>query len=156
MAQTTKNDTTQFSDVALNDKLTTIDGKATNLKEILNTFKGKVILLEIWATWCKDCINGIPNVKKLHEKYKNAGVEFVYLSVDKEQAKWKKGIEKYEIEGNHYFIDSGWKSKLNQSLPLDWIPRYMIIDTKGEIKIYRAVVATDKNITKTIDSLLKN
>ncbi len=144
-----------FSDDALNNKLIKISGNETSLKSVLEMNKGKVVLIDIWATWCKDCIAGIPKVKKLHEKYEKDLVEFVFLSVDKQTDKWKKGIKKYNLPGQHYFIDGGWKSKLCASLPLDWIPRYMIIDKTGKISVYRVVDAKDKKLTETIDKLLK-
>lgn len=154
-AQQATPDTTFFSDDALNNKLISIDDSETNLKTILDQNKGKVILIEIWATWCGDCIKGIPNVKKLHKQYKDKNVAFVFLSVDRKIDAWKKGIKDYELKGQHYFIDGGWKSKLCGSLPLDWIPRYMVVDGKGDISLHKAVIATDKRITETIDGLLK-
>ncbi|WP_445736649.1 TlpA family protein disulfide reductase [Mariniflexile sp.] len=137
-----------FSEAALNDTFLNLDGSSIPFKTILDANKGKTIVVDIWASWCGDCIKGMPKVKALQKQYKDA--EYVFLSLDKTQDAWKKGIEKYEVKGQHYFMESGWKGPFGEFVHLDWIPRYMVIDKKGNIKLFKAIEADDKKITSIL------
>ncbi|MFD0991360.1 TlpA family protein disulfide reductase [Mariniflexile jejuense] len=135
---------TQFSKAALNDTFVTLEGKPITFKAILEANKGKTIVIDVWASWCKDCIGGMPKVKALQNKFPNA--TYVFLSLDKTQDAWKRGIEKYNVNGQNYFMESGWKGPFGEFIQLDWIPRYMVVDENGEIKLFKAIEADDKNI----------
>lgn len=137
----------RFSEISLNDTLLTLEGEDIKFKAIIEENKGNVVLIDIWATWCKDCIVGMPIVKQLKKEYPN--VKVVYISLDKTEASWKKGIKRFGIEeGSHYLVEKGWKADLFESMDLDWIPRYMILDEQGNIKLYKAIKASDKRIVK--------
>lgn len=133
---------TSFSSEALNDTFVSFEGNNITFSEILASHKGKTILIDVWAGWCKDCIIGMPKVKELQEK--NKDVVFLFLSLDKTQETWKKVIDKYKMEGEHYFIPLGWKSPFCSSIDLDWVPRYMIVNPEGEISLYKAIKADDE------------
>jgi len=132
---------TQFSEAALNDEFVTLNGDSMLFKNILETHKGSTVFIDVWASWCKDCLKGLPSVKVLQAEHPE--VDFVYLSLDKTQKAWKKGIERLEIKGDHYFMQSGWKGAMGTFLDLDWIPRYMIIDKQGAIKVFKAIKTSD-------------
>lgn len=132
---------TQFSEAALNDKFVTLNGDSILFKTILEKNLGNTVFIDVWASWCKDCLEGLPSVKELQQKHPE--VDFVYLSLDKTQKAWKKGINRLEIKGDHYFMQSGWKGAMGTFLDLDWIPRYMIIDKQGSIKVFKAIKTTD-------------
>lgn len=139
---------TQFSEEALNDTFTTLDGNTVTFKDILETHKGKTIVIDIWASWCKDCLKGMPKVKTLQDKYKD--VVYVFLSLDKNQKAWKKGVKKYNDSGEHYFMQSGWKGAFSNFVDLDWIPRYMVINKAGNIELFKAVKADDNKLIKAL------
>ena len=132
---------TQFSEAALNDEFVTLKGDTVLFKTILEKHLGNTVFIDVWASWCKDCLEGLPSVKELQAKHPK--VDFVYLSLDKTQKAWKKGIDRLEIKGDHYFMQSGWKGAMGTFLDLDWIPRYMIIDKQGSIKVFKAIKTTD-------------
>ncbi|MGB2299297.1 MAG: TlpA family protein disulfide reductase [Flavobacteriaceae bacterium] len=132
---------TQFSETALNDEFVTLNGDSVLFKTILEKHLGNTVFIDVWASWCKDCLEGLPSVKELQQKHPE--VDFVYLSLDKTQKAWKKGIDRLEIKGDHYFMQSGWKGAMGTFLDLDWIPRYMIIDKQGSIKVFKAIKTTD-------------
>ena len=77
-------------------------------------------------------------------------MSFVFLSLDKSLGAWKKGIQTYNLQGDHYFMQSGWKGAMGTFLDLDWIPRYMIIDPDGKIVVYKAIKTKDKNLRKNL------
>lgn len=135
---------TTFSEEALNDQFVTLDGNNIPFKTILKAHKGEQIVIDIWASWCRDCIAGMPKVKALQKQYPN--VTYVFLSLDKSLDKWKKGIEKHNLKGEHYFMQSGWKGAFGTFVDLDWIPRYMVIDTNGNIVLFKAIKADNQKI----------
>ncbi|SRX54044.1 redoxin family protein [Aequorivita sp. CIP111184] len=137
-----------FSEAALNDVFLSENNKEITLSEVLQQYKGKTVFIDIWASWCKDCIVGMPKVQKLREK--NPEIIFLFLSLDKEIDSWKHGIEKYGVGGENYFIPSGWKGPFCSSIDLDWIPRYMVINSEGEISLYKAIETNDKKLLKAL------
>lgn len=135
---------TIFSEEALNDTFITLEGETIPFKDILETHKGTTLVIDIWASWCKDCIAGMPKVRALQEQHQE--VSYIFLSLDKTQEAWKKGIKKYQVNGSNYFMQSGWKGPFGTFVGLDWIPRYMVVDKEGKIKLYKAVEADDTKI----------
>ena len=132
---------TEFSEAALNDEFVTLNGDSILFKTILENHKGNTVFIDVWASWCKDCLEGLPSVKALQAEYTD--VDFVYLSLDKTQKAWKKWVDRLEIKGDHYLMQSGWKGAMGTFLDLDWIPRYMIIDKQGAIKVFKAIKTSD-------------
>lgn len=140
-----------FSDSALSEKLLNPDGNQTAFKEILDKHKGKTLVIEIWASWCSDCVKAMPNVKALQAN--NPNVDYVFVSMDKTADKWKAGIEKHELKGDHYMANDGMKGVFGSAIDLDWIPRYIIVDKKGKIVLYRAIETDFDKINSTLKSL---
>ena len=139
---------TQFSVEALSDDLINLQGDSVPFKSILEKHKGRTVFIDVWASWCKDCLQGLPGVKKLQETHPE--IDFVYLSLDKSQAAWKKGINRLKISGDHYFMQSGWKGALGTFLGLDWIPRYLVIGKQGGIKVFNAIETTNKKLLNNL------
>lgn len=139
---------TQFSEAALEDNFITWEGESVKLRNILEMHRGKTILIDVWASWCKDCIRGIPKLKELQDEYPDA--VYLFLSLDRNMASWKKGVEKYQLRGEHYFMQSGWNGPFGDFLNLNWIPRYLVVDKSGAIKLYKATKATNKNLKSAL------
>lgn len=137
-----------FTEAALNDVFVSENNEEITLSEILQQYKGKTVFIDVWASWCKDCIAGMPKVQKLREE--NPEVVFLFLSLDKETESWKHGIEKYGVIGENYFIPSGWKGPFCSSIDLDWIPRYMVLNPEEEISLYKAIETDDENLLKAL------
>ncbi|GAA4281183.1 TlpA family protein disulfide reductase [Gaetbulibacter aestuarii] len=141
-------DPTQFSEAALNDTFISLDGSSVPFKDILKKHQGETLFIEVWASWCGDCLKGMPTVKEIQSQYPD--VTYVFLSLDRNQEAWKKGIKKYQVNGEHYFMQSGWKGPFGAFLDLDWIPRYIVVDKSGTISLYNAEKATDNRITQNL------
>ncbi|NQX85560.1 MAG: TlpA family protein disulfide reductase [Flavobacteriaceae bacterium] len=135
---------TEFSKEALAEIMISTQGKEVNLQTILQQHKGKKIVIDVWATWCRDCIEGLPKVAALQDEFPE--VVFLFLSEDRTQEVWKKGIDKYQIKGEHYFIKTGAKGDFKDFLNSNWIPRYMIINEAGDIVLFKAETASDERI----------
>lgn len=143
----------KFENKALNETFLNFQGEKIPFKAILKKHKGKKIFIDIWASWCPDCLRGLPKVKKLQKKYGNTFV-WLFLSMDKSFEKWKKGIQKYKVIGNHYFVQKAakkWKkSDFANAIQLDWIPRYIVINEKGEILLFKAITTNDKKLIEIL------
>lgn len=148
---------TSFTQEALNDKMKTLDGKEITFKEVLSKYKGKTIVIDIWASWCPDCVKGMPKVHALQHEYKaNKDVVFLFLSYDKSEESWKSGMEKYHVVGEHYLVTSKWKGgAFSEAVKLDWIPRYMVVDKSGKIAVFRAIEADDAKMVETLKNMTK-
>jgi thiol-disulfide isomerase/thioredoxin len=142
---------TTFSKEALSEKLLATNGKQTSFKNILKKYKGKTLVIEVWASWCGDCVKSMPKVKELQAN--NPDVAFLFLSADKTAEKWKIGIEKHAIIGDHYMLNDGMKGVFGKAIDLDWIPRYIIVDKKGKIVLYRAIETDFDKINETLKQL---
>ena len=140
---------TEFSKESLTAKLTTIDNKDISFEEILKQNEGKIVVIDVWASWCSDCIKSMPEVKELKAQFPD--VAFVNLSCDKTYDAWKTGVEKHEVTGENYLIKDGMKGEFGQSIKLDWIPRFIVLDKKGNIALFRAIEKDFDKIKETIE-----
>lgn len=141
----------EFSKESLTKKLVTLDDTEITFKKILKHHVGKVTVIEVWASWCSDCVKAMPKLKELQAN--NPNVDYVFISMDKAADKWKAGIEKHELKGDQYWATDGMKGDFGKSINLDWIPRYIIIDKKGKIITYRAIETDFEQINATLKSL---
>jgi len=145
---------TSFSKEALSQKLEDEKGNRMTIQQILEEHKGKVLVLDFWAGWCRDCLNALPKAEELEKN--NPNVDFVFLSLDRSKEGFDKSLERFKMKDktNYWFV-SGWKNDFNNYIDLNWIPRYMVIDQKSDIAKYYAISPEDPEIQETIDKLLK-
>ena len=142
-------DKTSFVKPALDEVFISQEGNRVAFKDILSKYKGQTIFIDIWASWCSDCVGSIPKLKELQKAESN--VVYVMLSLDKTIDLWKKGIQMHQLKADHYLFTKKWKkSTFCASIGLDWIPRYMIVGKDGSIKMYKAIEFTDSKIIKVI------
>lgn len=127
----------EFPKESLTKSLVTPANTKISFDNILKKHLGKVTVIEVWASWCGDCVKAMPKIKETQAAYPD--VDYVFISMDKDFEKWKMGIKQHNLVGDHYWATDGMKGEFGQSINLDWIPRYIIIDKKGEILTYRAV-----------------
>jgi len=141
----------KFTKESLSKKLITPQNTELTFKEVLKKHYGKVTVIEIWASWCSDCVKAMPKVKDMQAN--NPNVDYVFISMDKAFDKWQNGIEKHELNGDHYWVTDGMKGEFGKSIDLDWIPRYIILDKKGKIITYRAIETDFEQINETLKNL---
>jgi thiol-disulfide isomerase/thioredoxin len=99
---------------------------------IIKNYKGKVIYVDFWATWCGPCKAGIEQIKPLKEEMKNENVAFVYItnptSPDKDYAKAKP-----DIKGEHFKVTADEWNHLAAKFNIYGIPHYALVDKSGKI-----------------------
>ena len=137
-------------DSVLSTELFQLNGESKTLKEVLSTHKGQKIFIDFWASWCIDCIVSLPKYKSLRKKTKKMNVVYLFLSVDKDDARWKYAISKFSIKAEHYRFKLGWKNPFSNYIDLDWIPRYVVINEEGQIIMGKSIKMDDEAIIEAL------
>lgn len=99
----------------------------------LSSLRGKVVLIDFWASWCGPCRKENPNVVKLYDKYKDQGFEILGVSLDKTQSRWEQAIEADKLTWLHISDLQGWKSKYARQYGVSSIPQTVLLDKDGKI-----------------------
>ena len=99
----------------------------------LSSFKGKVVLIDFWASWCGPCRAAIPSVIKLYDKYKAKGFEVFGVSIDSKKKDWLKAIAQDKITYPQVNDKAGWYSKTTEVYGVNAIPNTFLLDKTGKI-----------------------
>lgn len=137
-----------FSETALQQEMYQQDNSKIKFQEILKQNKGHKILVNVWASWCRDCIEAIPKLKALQKSFPN--VKYVFVSTDRNFYSWKKAISKYKIDGDHYFLENGMNNDFGDFLNSNWVPRYLVVNEIGFVDLFKAKQITDVRIVNAL------
>jgi thiol-disulfide isomerase/thioredoxin len=134
----------------------TFDGRKVSLSDL----RGKIVYVDIWATWCGPCVGELPHLKALKGKFEgDEEVSFVLFSVDKDREAWKKKVVKdMKGLGNYNIVDTSKSgpSPIMQAYMVRGIPQYLLIDQSGNIVNVNAPRPSEGNVTvEAIRKLLK-
>ena len=150
----------RFQNSRITDKdyhILTCDSTITSLEDAVKPFKGKVVYIDVWATWCGPCLKEFQYLPALKEKAHNMDVVYLYISIDRpeERKKWEKTIAYHQLKGYHLLVNE----KLGKSLYTELgnerqilsIPCFVIIDKTGKIAIRHAAALSEPE--KVIEQL---
>lgn len=101
------------------------DGKKFSLDGLM----GKYTIIDFWASWCAPCRKEIPNLKSLYEKYQSKGLAIISISIDKENAKWKKALDEEQLTWANLIDNGGVANEYGVKA----IPDMFIVDEKGKV-----------------------
>ena len=104
-------------------------GKPINLSSL----RGKIVLIDFWASWCGPCRQENPNVLRMYENYKDRGFEIYGVSLDGDKNKWKQGIQDDGIHWVHVSDLQEWRSTAARAYAVTAIPSTYLIDRDGKI-----------------------
>ena len=108
---------------------TTVDGKEVSLA----AYKGKVVLVDFWATWCGPCVGELPNVKAAYDKYHGKGFEVLAVSLDQSKAELTEFITAEKVPWPQIFDGKGWGNAVAKQFKIRSIPAAFLIDREGRL-----------------------
>jgi thiol-disulfide isomerase/thioredoxin len=115
-------------------------GNTADLQAMFDSHKGKVVLVNFWATWCKPCVKEFPELMKLYQNYKDKGFELVFISLDdlsEIDSKLKPFLVKYNVDFTTYYNTFAKPEELIDYIDKSWvgaIPSTYIYDKEGVLK----------------------
>lgn len=134
-------------------QLVDLERKLVNFSDIYDN--KSIVYVDYWASWCAPCRSEIPASKKLYERYKNKGINFLYISIDDNSAAWAYAVKQLNLPKDiNYLILNTKKSHLLRKYNINSIPRYIILKD-GKIIYSDAPRPSDNRIHSIFDSLLK-
>jgi thiol-disulfide isomerase/thioredoxin len=126
----------------------------------VQSLKGKVVVIDFWATWCPPCVAEMPNMKKIYAEFKDKGVEFIGVSLDKSKAdggldRLKDFVAKNEIEWPQYYQGNWWQSEFSSSWHISSIPCVFLVDAEGKLASVNAQGQLEKLIPEYLEKARK-
>ncbi|MHB1422939.1 MAG: TlpA family protein disulfide reductase [Gemmataceae bacterium] len=124
-----------------------LDGKTVELKD----YKGKVVVLDIWATWCGPCKSMIPHEREMVKKHKDDPFALISISADEEKDTLKNFLKENEMPWVHWW--DGMNGKIVKGWHVQAFPTIYILDAKGVIR-YKFIGVQTKELDEAVESLL--
>ncbi|GBU08523.1 hypothetical protein AwDysgo_18540 [Bacteroidales bacterium] len=129
-----------------------MEGKDVSLSD----FVGKVVYVDVWATWCGPCKKEIPYMKELEKKYHGKNIEFIAISVDvaKDEQKWKDYVKKENLPGVQLIVGEETK-KFREDYKVKGIPHFVLVGKDGALIMNNAPRPSSEEIFSMIDKALE-
>ncbi|HEY6502524.1 MAG TPA: TlpA disulfide reductase family protein [Chitinophagaceae bacterium] len=137
-----------ISDSRVAIKLPAVNGDSLTLE----SFKGKVILLDFWASWCGPCRSANRQLVKLYSKYKEQGFEIFSVSLDEDKKDWEKAITKDKITWVQVIDPRGWNAVTAAKWNIFQLPTSYLINKKGDVV---SIDPEGKELEESVKKLLK-
>ena len=99
----------------------------------LENFRGKLVYIDFWATWCGPCRHELPYLEELQKDFKGKNIVFVSISLDDNKAAWEKMVKEKQMKGVQLYGEGAWKSFPATSYQIKGIPTFFLVDAKGNI-----------------------
>lgn len=128
-------------------KFTAVDGAEVDMAKL----RGKVVLVDFWATWCGPCRGEIPNVVAAFKKYREKGFEVVGISLDEDKEAMLKYLKEQGMTWPQHFDGKGWQNEIAVKYGIHSIPAMWLVDKKGMI---RSTEARGEKLTTLVEKLL--
>jgi len=99
----------------------------------ISKYKGKVVLVDFWATWCPPCVAELPEIQKAYDKFHSQGFEVVGVSLDEEKGKLQQFVKQKKMPWPQFFDGKRWENKLAVKYGVDQTPTGYLLDRNGNI-----------------------
>ncbi|MBW7941958.1 MAG: TlpA family protein disulfide reductase [Candidatus Kuenenia stuttgartiensis] len=137
------------------NELVSFHNTTTNWDALIAKHRGKMIYIDIWASWCLPCRKELPNTKKLGQSYKPEQLSIIYISADQKYSAWQNAAKSEDINtGNSFIINDFKNSELNKKFKIGSLPRYLLFDRNGNVIDEHAPVPSSAELKKMIDKYL--
>ena len=106
------------------------------LRKIIEPYKGKIILLDIWGTWCSPCKEGLKHSQEEYKRLKDYDIVYLYLANRSPDKAWKNVIKEYEVLGDnvvHYNLPQDQQQAIENFIGVKGFPTYKLIDREGNV-----------------------
>ena len=120
----------------------------------LNDFKGKVVYVDFWATWCVPCTYEIMRSKDLKKKFQGREVVFLYISLDTNSDSWRNFLSKHKLQGVHLFARNVYNSDVATQYGVRGLPSFFLIDKSGNLARVPAKRSSEPGVVTEINEVL--
>jgi thiol-disulfide isomerase/thioredoxin len=131
---------------AVDLQFTAVDGRPVDVAAL----KGKVVLIDFWATWCGPCVGELPHVKEAYDKLHPQGFEIVGISLDQDKDKLTKFVGEHKMEWPQFFDGLYWQNKYAVQFGIESIPAMWLLDKKGVLRDLNARANLSDKVTKLL------
>ncbi len=125
---------------------TAVDGRKVDLADL----RGKVVLVDFWATWCPPCVEEVPALVETYEKFKDRGFEIVGISLDSDKAALEKFTADNKMSWPQFFDGKGWENELAQRFKIQSVPTMWLLDREGKLVDASPRRALDKAVESAL------
>ena len=127
-------------------KFTALDGREVDLAKL----RGKVVLLDFWATWCGPCMAKLPEIQAINKKYVDKDFQLIGISLDEDKAELEKTVKAKDMTWPEYFDGKGWQSDVGTKFGVESIPASFLVDKKGLLHAVDGDADLDAEIGKLL------
>jgi len=128
-------------------RFTALDGREVDLGKL----KGKVVLVDFWATDCGPCVGEMPHVKMAYEKFHARGFEIIGISIDEKESALRKFVREQKLSWPQYFDGKGWENKFAIQYGIFGIPSMWLVDKRGNLRLTNVRGKLDEMVSSLLE-----